>query len=344
MRPRIVIVGAGFAGLAACIALERSGVMADITLIGRDESFEYTPALHLCTTRPERLRRIMMPLVSYPCFVQDEIVRVEKGRAVGAKGSYPFDHCIVATGSGTSFYGNDSFREHAVEFKRVKDIAAIRERLPTAGRIVVIGGGYTGVEAASVLAAESGKEVHLVHPGELVLDSLSRSAARYATRWLRKRGVMLHLGQRVERCDEGRVVLSSGTRIESGLVILSAGIAPNDALLGKDPTLRADLSLASDVRIFVAGDAGRSGRLPTAHNAIIEGYLAADTIVARIRGIPAPAPKHRDWRFLAVALGRHSGFFTWRERIIPHPFVGLSKLLIERIVMWGFRNRVRLPF
>ncbi len=340
MKPRIIIIGAGFAGLSALITLERH-LDADILLFDRDPFFEYTPSLHLVLGDRGKEGNIILDLKRFPQFRHEEVLSISKDKVHTAGATYPFDYLIVATGSGPNFYGNTSFEENAIPFKRLKDVRLINAKLVSAKNIAVVGGGYTGVEVSSILASLPGKHVHLIHAGAKVLDSIESDAGAKATSYLQRKGVRLHLNSRVERCARGRIVLDSGFSLASDLTIMTAGVKPNDTMLQR-PELDTNLALKANDRIFLAGDAGRSGLLLTAHNAMIEGRAVAASIIKRETKREVKR-EHKDWRTLAIALGRYNGIITLGKRAPLLPVVGFGKWLIERAVMFEFVHGLEKP-
>jgi NADH dehydrogenase len=133
-RPRVVIVGANFAGLAAAQHID--GRYA-VTVIDRSPWFEWLPNIHELLSgvkRPADLRLPRARLVKRPGhrFVRAEVVRIDApaGAVVTATGRrFPFDACIVAVGGVDETFGVPGAERHAMSFKGVDDCAAIGRRL-----------------------------------------------------------------------------------------------------------------------------------------------------------------------------------------------------------------------
>lgn len=136
MRPHIIILGAGFGGIAAAQALRKAD--ADVTLIDRTNHHLFQPLLYqvagaalspadIATANRALLRRnkntrILMAEASGIDAAANELCLADERRL-------RFDYLIVATGAGYSFFGNDGWRDHAFVLKSIDDALAIRAAL-----------------------------------------------------------------------------------------------------------------------------------------------------------------------------------------------------------------------
>lgn len=259
MRPRIVIVGAGFGGMAAVRALK--GAEADITLVDRTNHHLFQPLLYQVATAalsPADIATASRVLTRGHANVQvlmDEVAGVDiEGSAVQLAhgGALPFDYLVLATGAAYSFFGHDEWAEHAQVLKSLDDALAIRERLLLAFEqaeqsndpeevrrlltFVVVGGGPTGVEMAGTIAElalttlardfrridPTSARILLCEAGGHVLGAFPADLPAYATEALRSLGVEVRLGQAVSLVDASGIVLG-GERIEAANVLWCAG-------------------------------------------------------------------------------------------------------------------------
>src|SRR5690348_16869951 len=174
-RHRVIILGGGFGGLAAAQKLKRAPV--DITLIDRRNFHLFQPLLYQVATGSLSPGEIAAPLRSV--LSRQKNTRVLLGEAVDVDpearrvilrdgDSYPYDSLIVATGSQTSYYGNDSWRQWAPSLKSVEEATAIRHKILYAFEraeraateeearawltFVIVGAGATGLELSGALA------------------------------------------------------------------------------------------------------------------------------------------------------------------------------------------------
>src|SRR5215831_6010176 len=174
-KHKVVILGGGFGGLAAAQKLKRAPVA--VTFIDRRNFHLFQPLLYQVATGSLSPGEIAAPLRSV--LSRQKNVRVLLGEAVEVDpeakrvilrdgDSYPYDSLIVATGSQTSYYGNDAWRQWAPSLKSVEEATAIRhkilyafERAERAATVeeerawltfVIVGAGATGLELSGALA------------------------------------------------------------------------------------------------------------------------------------------------------------------------------------------------
>ncbi len=269
-NPHIVIVGAGFAGLACAKAL--GSTPARVTVIDRANYHLFVPLLYQVATaalspadiaRP--IRRILGRYRNIDVVLGDVTAIDTSARMLTSSAGPigPYDKLVVATGSRYSYFGHSEWMAHAKGPRSLEDARFIRTKLLTAFEradsttdqaerdrlmtIIVVGGGPTGVEMAGSVAelarhalARDFRHIDprqarilLVEAGPRLLSSFPQSLAKYAERALRKLGVTVMLGQPVENIGaDGAMV--GGKMISAGTVIWGAGIeaAPGVKMLG----------------------------------------------------------------------------------------------------------------
>ena len=302
---RIVIVGAGQAGLAVAEGLRDGGFDGAVTLVGDEDAPPYQrPPLSkkylLGEMTAERLwlkphdfyddRRIELALDVRAVSIDraGRILRLSDGRAL------PYDALALATGARPrrlpEAVGGALAGVYAV--RSLADVDAMEPEFAAGRRALVVGGGYIGLEAAAV-AVEKGLSVTLVEAAPRIL---SRVAAPETARWFaalhRGRGVDLREGVGLERLEGsgGRVSaarLATGERIGIDFALVGIGVIPNVALaaeagLALDDGIAVDAACrTSDPAIYAAGDCasfpwrGRRIRLESVPNAIDQGKAAA---------------------------------------------------------------------
>lgn len=261
---RIVIVGAGFGGLAAARALGRMPV--DVTLIDRENHHLFQPLLYQVATaalspadiawpirrmvRGQANARVMMgDVVDVDCSGRNVILTDRR---------VPYDTLILATGATHSWFGHSEWGEHALGLKSIVDALRMRRRIllafekaetepdPSARErlltFVIVGAGPTGVEMAGAVSELARKalaadfrnidprraRVILAEAGPRVLGQFDDSLSAYAKRALEKLGVEVRLGQPVTACDAEGVVLGK-ERIRAATVVWAAGVAASPA-------------------------------------------------------------------------------------------------------------------
>lgn len=258
--PHVVIIGAGFGGLAAAKALRAAPVQ--VTLLDRTNHHLFQPLLYQVATAG-----LSAPEIAYPVrsilrrqknlrVLMTEAVRVDLAdRYVQTtEGILPYDHLILATGVQTSYFGRDAdWSPHAIGLKSLEDALAIRRRFlyafeqaeqeadPEKRRawmtFVVIGGGPTGVEMAGALCELSRfvlrrdfrlidpKQAHilLLEGGDRLLPSFHPTLSANAQKQLERRGVQVRLRAKVTHIDPQAIFIGE-EKIPTSCVTWAAGV------------------------------------------------------------------------------------------------------------------------
>lgn len=259
-QARVVIVGAGFAGLWAAKTL--AGQDLDVLLIDRNNYHTFVPLLYQVAAgelAPEQIAYPVRSIVRRSENVRFRMARVERVD-LDAKAIYTgedridYDYLVLACGSVTNFFGMKSVAERAWTMKDLSEAVALRsqvlEVLERASReedparrqalltFVVVGGGPTGVEFAATLAellwqvlAKDFPDVPfdqarviLLEAMPALLPGLDAPLAGYARRALEEKGVEVRLGATVTGVDGGNVLLKEGPPIACETLIWTAGV------------------------------------------------------------------------------------------------------------------------
>ena len=314
--PRVVIVGAGFGGLAAAQKLAKAPV--NVTVIDRRNYHLFQPLLYQVATavlspadiawpirhilKRQKNARVIMDTVT-GVDTSAKTVLLEDGENMS------YDHLILATGARHSYFGKDEWEESAPGIKTVADATALRqkilmsferaeteknakerERLLT---FVIIGGGPTGVELAGAVAelarhsiaddfahiSPECTRIILIEAGDRVLAPFHEKLSDSAHKALTKSGVEVVTGVRVENVDQNGIK-ASDFKIESRNVIWAAGVkaSPAGEWLGVD-TDRSGRVLVND-QLKVEGH----------EDVFIVGDTAAHTPQAKEHPLPGVAP------------------------------------------------------
>lgn len=262
-RAEVVIVGAGFGGLACAQRLGRAGV--DTIVIDRRNHNLFQPLLYQVATAAlspadiaEPIRktlgryRSIRVLLAEVTGVQDHSVTLADGRRIG------FGKLVIASGSDYNYFGHDAWRDHAPGLKSLREAVTIRQRLLLAFEAAettrdpdrrkallttaIVGGGPTGVEMAGAVAelgrfmirrdfrtlTEQDMRVLLVEAGPRILGGFPEPLSEYAERRLRRMGVEILLHTEVKAVSHGQLVISGGS-VGVGCIVWAAGIKPSPA-------------------------------------------------------------------------------------------------------------------
>ncbi len=309
--PHVVIVGAGFGGVAVAKMLRTTPCR--ITLIDKHNYHLFQPLLYQVATAGLSPSNIATPIRSL--FRDQNNIRVMLREVTGVDKDQrhvlvhegepiAYDYLVLATGARHSYFGKDEWSEFAPGMKRVEDAIAVRAKLLKAFEaaencddpmmqqqlltFVIVGGGPTGVELAGALAelAHKGMEdefrridpskanIYLVEAGPRVLAVMPEDISAYTKTALEKLGVTVMTGGRVEAIDaEG--VLVNGQRIYSTNVIWAAGVQSSPAA----QWLGAQADRAGRVKV------GKDLTVPETENI----YAIGDTVLAEVwNGKPMP--------------------------------------------------------
>ncbi len=260
-RPRLVVLGAGFAGLAVCRAFPDG--LARITVVDRQNHHLFQPLLYQVATAGLSAVDIAQPIRAVLTKRTDLSVRMAGVAAVDLAGrrvrlddgaALDYDYLVIALGARTIYFGRREWAEFAPGLKTLDDALLIRRRLLLAyeraeteadpGRrdelmtVVIIGGGPTGVELAGTIAELARRVLHedfaeidsattrvlLIEGGDDVLDAYAPDLRASARRQLEALGVEVITGRRVTDIRRDEVVLPDRT-IRAGTVLWAAGVA-----------------------------------------------------------------------------------------------------------------------
>lgn len=272
---RIAIVGAGAAGYAAAVQLRALGYAGAIDLFGADPEPPYDrPNLskdYLAGTAPAE----WIPLQG-PDFYAEQGIRLHLGRAItaldphwrqltDARGDkYGYERLLLAPGAVPNRLPLPGFdAANVCVLRSLADADALLARIAHARRLVLVGAGFIGLEAAAALRAR-GLAVDVVAPEPLPLGGvLGEALADDLLRRHREHGVAFHLGRKPQAFDGGALLLDDGTRLDCDALLLGVGVKPDLTLaraagLAVDDGIVVDATLQTAIPgIYAAGDAAR---------------------------------------------------------------------------------------
>lgn len=281
MNKKIVILGAGFGGLTAAMELGRfvknnKRVACEIILVDKNDYHTYTPTLYEASTTSKEVADLVQlkSIVTFPIrellkklpvrFMKDEIESLDiSGGDIHLKGGehLRYDYLIIALGSKTNFFNIPGLKESALELKTFTDAIRVREAVWGAVldsrfdapqsegaeqqqsdvRIVVGGGGATGVELASELRSwlnelddihRNRTNVCVVEASPTALFGFDKHVVNKVTKRLKKIGVTLELNTKIKSVDHDKKIIATedNREIPYDVFIWSGGVMGNPIL------------------------------------------------------------------------------------------------------------------
>jgi NADH:ubiquinone reductase (H+-translocating) len=261
-RTRIVIIGAGFAGLRIARALNNTA--CEVCLIDRHNYHEFQPLMYqVATARLEPssisfpLRKVFQHTRNVHIHIAEvERVDTEKKIVHTGVGDVPYDRLIIALGCTTNFFGNQRIQANSFPMKSVPNAMALRNRILktfedtiVAGpdekqallNFVIVGGGPTGVELSGAMAEMkkyilpkdypgidfSRFTIYLLEGSPNTLNAMSEPSRKKSREYLEDFGVIVRTNTVVEDFDGDTVTLKGGETIATRNVIWAAGVTGN---------------------------------------------------------------------------------------------------------------------
>jgi NADH dehydrogenase len=297
-KKRVVVIGGGFAGIELVRRIENK---FQVVLIDKNNFHTFQPLLYQVATAGIEADSIVFPLrkifkgYSDFYFRMAEVTRLHPGenRISTTIGDLTYDYLVLATGTDTSFFGNEKLRALTLQMKSVREALDMRSYIlqnfekalttpPGPERealidYVICGAGPTGVELAGALAELKKHvlpndypeldfdcmQIHLIDGSPRVLSSFSEISSRRALEYLKEMGVDVWVNTRVTDYDGFTITTNAGRTLHSKTVIWAAGVkgVPVDGLNSEviNPVGRILVDRSCKAKgydnIFVAGDA-----------------------------------------------------------------------------------------
>ena len=259
-RPKVVILGGGFGGLAAARALYKD---ADVTVVDRHNYQTFLPLLYQVSTAGLAADHVAYPIrgalrktsVKFRMASPINIDHRNKEVKLDSSEILKFDHLVVALGSVTADFGIPGVNEHTLGMKTVHEALAIRAEIMrrfedlcrfednTRFSIAVVGGGPTGVEMAGAIAelirgplksdqanAAAHIDISLIEAGPRLLPPFAPSLSAKTKKDLEKLGVKVLLNTPVKAVEHRKIILKDNSSIPAEITVWAAGVKGSDAM------------------------------------------------------------------------------------------------------------------
>ncbi|MFD4374562.1 NAD(P)/FAD-dependent oxidoreductase [Streptomyces sp. NPDC058486] len=377
MQHRIVVLGAGYTGAVAAGRLARRLHREDVSiaLVNPEPDFVERVRLHQLAAGQDLTPRPFAEMFSGTGVElrlgRVEAVDVDRKAVTVDTGAgpeeLPYDSLVYALGSGWNHGGVPGVADHAHEVSSRPGALRLRDRLAAleAGRpVVVVGGGLTGLEAATEIAeARPDLDVALIARGALG-DWLSEKGRGHLWKVARRLGITVHEHTEVAAVAADRVTTVDGTALPADVTVWTTGFAVHpvaeatglelagDGRIVVDGTMRS----VSHPDVYAVGDAATAlgpNDVPlrmSCASGVPMAWQAADALAARLAGVEVPRVAIRYFQ-QCVSLGRKEGliqFVTADDRAKEKALTGRTAALYKEIICkgaaWGVANpTVGLP-
>ena len=259
-KPKVVILGGGFGGLAAARSLAKS---ADVVLVDRHNFQTFLPLLYQVSTAGLAADHVAYPIrgalrktdVKFRMGSPISIDHKNQEVKLDSSETLKFDHLVVALGSTTADFGIPGVKEFTLGMKSVHEALNIRAEImrrfedlcrfedDTKFSISVIGGGPTGVEMAGAIAelvrgplksdharSAANIKVRIIEAGDRLLPTFSPSLSKRTKKDLEKLGVEVLVNSPVKLVEHRKVTVADGLSLPSEITIWAAGVKGSDAM------------------------------------------------------------------------------------------------------------------
>ncbi|MAF35649.1 hypothetical protein CL622_00845 [archaeon] len=342
---RVIIIGGGFAGSYIAKGLE---TMFNVTLIDTKPYFEYTPSILravIDTSLPKKLQVKHSRYLKHTKLVTDAVTNVTHTQVKTKSHTFEYDYIIFCTGGRYELPFSSS---RLIGINSANELHSYIPKVKAAKTMLVIGGGFVGVELAGELCHDfPEKEVILVHANDTLLGRCARKAVRYADRVLRKKGVKFVFGEKVVKANGDIFVTNKDRKIRADIAFFCAGMVPNTSYIGS--SFKHILSERGNIKVnhhlqvqgfknmFAAGDVTNIREEKTAQNAEHHAKVIIQNIKRMDKSQSLVSYKHKE-RLMLISLGPKYSILTCQGLVFGGRIPALLKKLVEWHVLHTFKH------
>mmetsp|Transcript_12375 Transcript_12375/g.15393 ORF Transcript_12375/g.15393 Transcript_12375/m.15393 type:complete len:405 (+) Transcript_12375:127-1341(+) len=352
---RVVIIGGGFGGTEVAKYLQH---FARVDIIDTKEFFEFTPSILRAVVEPQKLRTIQ---VSHSTFLPACTLHIGKANSIDvdsntvsyipelsdAKQTLNFDYLLISSGSAYSSYKNPN----VISSTRAKDLVRSLRDVQDKDQIVIVGGGYVGVElAAEIITEYPKKEIVLLHNGSRLLSRSPKAASEYSLKFLEKHGVKVQLNERVlfdtlnqineENPSVVPIATESGLAMNAELVFMCIGPKPVSSFIPNSTQtlnefgavrVNANLQTYLSPSIFSCGDMTDIQEEKLAQTTQQAAWVVSRNILRLCHNVSSLAEYKPSSAPIVISLGKYDAVFTWGSKIT---ICGFLPALVKELVEW----------
>jgi NADH dehydrogenase FAD-containing subunit len=343
---KVVIVGGGFCGSLVAQELERRAEL-DVILVDKKEYFEYTPGVPKLLTENTSHSKIVVPYSRFLRKTQiltETVTKVTPDAVETRNQKISFDFLVVSTGV-----------EYPILLENKKNVFAVKsgetvkhagDIIKDAAKIIIVGGGLIGTEAAAEIATMMPKkQIVLVHSQDRLIKRNPMTASKYAAWFLQGHGVEIIYNEKIKYHKDGVFVTDKERTIHADVGLWCAGNKVNPWFMNQfekeiftpDKELRVNqfLQLQGYRSIFIGGDITNLSEEKTAQYADRHAKLITQNILRLVQKKPLKEYK----AIIApqiISLGPSNGLLTMSRFVLPGFIPGIGKWVVEKYTLGRF--------
>lgn len=369
---QIIVIGGGYAGTLAAIRLagRTKKLPVQITLINGANIFVERIRLHQLASNKPLPQRSFTDLFAKTGirFVQGWVTAVSLQQSAitihtqSGEQQLPYDHLIYALGSSVDTTLIPGIQEHAHTLGSTQTTQHLQQVLPNIaqqnGRLLIIGGGLTGIEAATEIAETYPHLQVTLATRERFGKNLSAKGAAHIRRVFDQLSIRLEEETAVTRIDAHSAHTNDGRSLPFDLCLWAGpfavpALARESGLpVTENGRLRVtpSLQVQNHPNIYTTGDAADTPLRMACATAMPMGAYAADHLAARLKGTEPPAPFRFAYAMRCISLGRKQALIqlvhaddTPKEKVLRGRTAVIVKEFICRFTIWGIKLEKRIP-
>ncbi len=334
MEEDVLVLGAGFAGINTSLRLSRKGF--EVTLVDMNSSHEFTPGIIDLFGDRITEKSLSLDMEEFLDgtgiqFEQELVEGINPDKEVVHTGSgdYHYDYLVVALGGDVKTNGVDI--SEAVTVYSIEDAKRIREQIGDVDEVLVVGAGYTGIEAATELRLQ-GLGVTVVDKSTRPMPCSTEEVSHTVLDYMNEKGIKFRGGKKVVDVTENGVETEED-EINADMVVWAGGIRSSKVVRDSFDTdsglpVNAGLSSEEYSNVFAAGDCADTDALNTAQNAEKQGRLIAENMLKREdESLEGYEPGKE---LLVVSMG-DTGMLVHGDRVFKNRSFRFLKKLIRRM-------------
>ncbi len=345
---RVAILGGGFCGATVASLLDSNNELS-VTLIDQKSYFEYNPGAHKCITNPHyqtHLRRYYSQFLPNTLVITEKIKEVYPSKIRTTSKIIKFDYAVLCMGNIYPIMLSN--KKHVYKMTTSNEAIQLFNSLNSSKHVLIVGGGYLGVEIAGELATKR-PDLHitLVHSHKRLLEKHPIFVSTYTMKFLTKRGVNILLNEKIVAQPKEHVfVTKTEKEIQADTCIWCTGINADTSYLkefnpfpinlNKRIKVNSHLQVEGFPKLFSGGDITAIKEEKTAQKAKRHAQIIAKNIIRLNQNKPLIKYKKKTSP-MVISIGDYHGIGTYGNISFYGILPGFAKWFVE----WWSLNRFK---